>query len=101
MIMGANWLYTFRRVTLPLILSGIIAGTILTFATLLQELSTTILLYSAKTRTVPIRIFSAVQDGYFGQGAALSVMLLVTVFVVVYAMNRMLGRSISASFKLG
>lgn len=101
MIMGANWLYTFRRVTLPLILSGIIAGTILTFATLLQELSTTILLYSARTRTVPIRIFSAVQDGYFGQGAALSVMLLLTVFVVVYGMNRMLGRSISASFKLG
>jgi len=101
MIMGANWLYTFRRVTLPLIMSGIIAGTILTFATLLQELSTTILLYSARTRTVPVRIFSAVQDGYFGQGAALSVMLLVTVFIVVYAMNRMLGRSISSSFKLG
>ncbi len=101
MIMGASWLYTFRRVTLPLILSGIIAGTILTFATLLQELSTTILLYSARTRTVPVRIFSAVQDGYFGQGAALSVMLLATVFVVVYAMNRMLGRSISSSFKLG
>jgi iron(III) transport system permease protein len=101
MIMGAHWLYTFRRVTLPLILSGIIAGTILTFATLLQELSTTILLYSAHTRTVPIRIFSAVQDGYFGQGAALSVMLLMTVFAVVYAMNRMLGRSISSSFKIG
>ena len=101
MIMGANWLYTFRRVTFPLILSGIIAGTILTFATLLQELSTTILLYSAKTRTVPVRIFSAVQDGYFGQGAALSVMLLFTVFIVVYVMNRMLGRSISSSFKLG
>lgn len=101
MIMGANWLYTFRRVTLPLIMSGIIAGTILTFATLLQELSTTILLYSARTRTVPVRIFSAVQDGYFGQGAALSVMLLLTVFLVVYAMNRMLGRSISSSFKLG
>jgi iron(III) transport system permease protein len=101
MIMGANWLYTFRRVTFPLILSGIIAGTILTFATLLQELSTTILLYSANTRTVPVRIFSAVQDGYFGQGAALSVMLLLTVFTVVYLMNRLLGRSISSSFKLG
>ncbi len=101
MISGANWLYTFRRVTFPLILSGIIAGTILTFATLLQELSTTILLYSARTRTVPVRIFAMVQDGYFGQGAALSVMLLATVFVVVYVMNRMLGRSISSSFKLG
>lgn len=101
MISGAHWFYTFRRVTLPLIMSGILAGTMLTFATLLQELSTTILLYTANTRTVPVRIFSAVQDGYFGQGAALSVLLLVTVFVVVYVMNRLLGRSIAGSFKLG
>ncbi|TVR04217.1 MAG: iron ABC transporter permease [Spirochaetaceae bacterium] len=101
MISGANWVYTFRRVSLPLIMPGILAGTILTFATLLQELSTTVLLYSARTRTVPIQIFAAVQDGFFGEGAAMSVMLLVTVFIVVYIMNRMLGRSVSSSFKLG
>ncbi len=101
MISGANWLYTFKRVSLPLILPGIVSGTILTFATLLQELSTTILLYSGKTRTLPIQIYGAVADGKFGEASALSTLLIVMVFLVVYGMNRFLGKSISASFKLG
>jgi len=101
MIAGANWLYTFRRVSLPLILPGIISGTILTFATLLQELSTTILLYSARTRTLPILIWGAVADGKFGEASALSTLLIAMVFIVVYVMNRFLGKSISSSFKVG
>ena len=101
MIAGANWLYTFRRVSLPLILPGIISGTILTFATLLQELSTTILLYSARTRTLPILIWGAVADGKLGEASALSTLLIAMVFIVVYVMNRFLGKSISSSFKVG
>ncbi|MEA5032935.1 MAG: iron ABC transporter permease [Sphaerochaeta sp.] len=100
-IAGANWLYTFRRVSLPLILPGIISGSILTFSTLLQELSTTILLYGAKTRTVPIQIYSAVADGKMGEASALSVILLVVVFIIVYTMNRLQGNSMANSFKMG
>jgi iron(III) transport system permease protein len=100
-IMGANWLYTFRRVSLPLILPGIISGSILTFSTLLQELSTTILLYSARTRTVPIQIYSAVADGKMGEASALSVLLLVVVFIIVYTMNKVQGNSMANSFKMG
>ena len=101
MIAGASWLYTFRRVSFPLILPGIISGTILTFATLLQELSTTILLYSSGTRTLPIQIWGAVADGKFGEASALSTLLVLVVFIVVYGMNRFLGQSISSSFKTG
>jgi len=100
-ISGASWFYTFRRVTFPLILPGIIAGTILTFATLLQELSTTILLYSARTQTLPIQIYNTVAEGNFGIASALSVLLIVTVFIMVYLMNIFLGDSGSSSFKLG
>ena len=100
-ISGANWYYTFRKVTFPLILPGIIAGTILTFSTLLQELSTTILLYSAKTQTMSIQIYNAVADGNFGVASSLSALLLVTVFTVVYLMNLFLGETTSSSFKLG
>ena len=101
MIAGANWLYTFRRVSLTFILPGIISGTILTNAPLLQELSTTILLYSARTRTLPILIWGAVADGKFGEASALSTLLIAMVFIVVYVMNRFLGKSISSSFKVG
>lgn len=99
-IAGAHWIYTFRRVSVPLILPGIISGSILTFSTLLQELSTTILLYGARTRTVPIQIYGAVADGKLGEASALSVILLVVVFAIVYATNRTQGRDLSAGLKM-
>lgn len=94
-IMGASWFYTFRKVSVPLILPAVISGSILTLTTLLQELSTTILLYSGRTRTVPIQIYGAVQDGKLGEASALSVILLVVVFVIIYGMNRKQGESLS------
>ena len=100
-IAGANWFYTFRKVSVPLIMPAIISGSILTLTTLLQELSTTILLYSSKTRTVPIQIYGAVADGKLGEASALSVILLVVVFVIVYLMNKKQGKSIVSSFKMG
>jgi iron(III) transport system permease protein len=100
-IAGANWFYTFRRVSLPLILPGIVSGAILTFSTLLQELSTTMLLYSAKTKTVPIQIYAAVADGKFGEASALSVVLLALVFIIVYLMNVFQGNKMANSFKMG
>lgn len=99
-IAGATWFYTFRRVSVPLILPAIISGSILTLTTLLQELSTTILLYSGKTRTVPIQIYGAVQDGKLGQASALSVVLLVVVFAIVYGMNSKQGSKLSNAFKM-
>lgn len=99
-IMGASWFYTFRKVSVPLILPSVISGSILTLTTLLQELSTTILLYSGKTRTVPIQIYGAVADGKLGQASALSVILLIVVFIIVYLMNRRQGSDMSASFKM-
>ena len=100
-ISGASWFYTFRRVTLPLILPGIISGTILTFATLLQELATTILLYSARTVTLPIQIYNTVAEGNFGIASSLSVLLMLTVFIMVYLMNLFFGDASSSSLKLG
>jgi len=101
MIAGANWVHTFRKVSIPLILPGILSGSILTFSTLLQELSTTILLYGSKTRTVPIQIYGAVADGNMGEASALSVILLIVVFIIVYAVNRSQGHDLSSGFKMG
>ena len=99
-IAGAHWIYTFRRVSVPLILPGIISGSILTFSTLLQELSTTILLYGARTRTVPIQIYGAVADGQLGEASALSVMLLLVVFAIVYMTNKSKDANLSAGLKM-
>lgn len=99
-ISGASWWYTFRRVTIPLVWPSILSGSILTFATLIQELSTTILLYSSKTRTVPVQIYGAVADGTLGKASALSVVLLMVVFAVVYISNRMQGKEGTAGLAM-
>jgi len=98
---GATWFQTFRKVTLPLIFPTLASGTILTFATLLTELSTSILLYSAKTRTLSIAIYDSVNDGDYGLASALAVVLFFTVFAVTYAINRYTGKSMAASFRIG
>ena len=99
-IRGASWFYTFRKVSVPLIMPAIISGSIMTLTTLLQELSTTILLYSGKTRTVPIQIYGAVQDGKLGEASALSVILLVVVFIIIYSTNSKKGGDFSSSLKM-
>jgi len=98
---GATWFQTFRKVTLPLIFPTLASGTILTFATLLTELSTSILLYSARTRTLSIAIYDSVNDGDYGLASALAVVLFFTVFAVTYAINRYTGKSMAASFRIG
>ena len=99
-IAGASWFRTFRKVSVPLILPGIVSGAILTFTTLLQELSTTILLYSPKTRTVPVQIYIQVAEGSLGRASALSSILFLVVFIVVYLTNRSSRVSMSSGFKM-
>ena len=99
-ISGATWFYTFRRVSVPLILPSIISGSVMTLTTLLQELSTTILLYGPKTRTVPIQSFNAVNENDLGKASALSTVLLVVVFAIIYTMNTRKGTDLSSSMKM-
>ena len=68
--------------------------------TLLQELSTTILLCGVKTKTVPIQIFNAVNSGELGKASALSTVLLIVVFAIIYTMNTRKGTDLSSSMKM-
>ncbi|MBP5162287.1 MAG: iron ABC transporter permease [Spirochaetales bacterium] len=99
-ISGATWFYTFKRVSVPLIMPSIISGSVMTLTTLLQELSTTILLYGPRTRTVPILIYNAVLANNLGQASALSTVLLIVVFIIIYTMNTRKGTDLSSSMKM-
>ena len=72
----------------------------MTLTTLLQELSTTILLYGPKTRTVPIQIYNKVLENNLGQASALSTILLVVVFAIIYGMNSRKGSDVSSALKM-
>lgn len=95
--LGASPLKAFARVTVPLMMPGVVAGAMMSFITAINELSSTLLLYTARTTTMPVRVYSAVLDGEFGIAAALSAILLASSGLCVFAVLR-LSRSKEAAF---
>ncbi len=86
--LGANPLKAFVQVTLPLILPGLIVGSLMSFITAINELSSTLILYTAGTVTMPVKIYISVLDGEFGLAAALSTILLFSTGICVYVVFR-------------
>lgn len=74
--LGAGQLKTFFTITLPALLPGVFAGAILSWITILTELSTSILLYVASTRTMTVSIYTEVLRGNYGTAAALATILM-------------------------
>jgi iron(III) transport system permease protein len=80
---GASWSITFRRVILPLLKPGLIAGWIYIVIVSIRELSSSILLYSPGTEVVSIMIWELWQNGQYVELSALGVMLISVLFCFV------------------
>ena len=88
--LGAGPWTTFRRVVLPAIGPGVIAGALLTFVTALGEFVASIMLYVYANRPIAVEVFSQLRVYEFGQAAAYSVLLMALVGGAV-ALSRALG----------
>lgn len=60
-----------------MMMPGIIAGVILSWTTMISELSTSILLYTENTRTVTVAIYTKVIRGNYVIAIALSTILII------------------------
>jgi iron(III) transport system permease protein len=80
---GASWGLTFRRVILPLLKPGLLAGWIYVVIVSIRELSSSILLYSPGTEVVSIMIWELWQNGQYVELSALGVMLIIMLFCLV------------------
>ena len=87
----------FLKITLPLMLPGLIAGGMMSFITAINELSSTLILYTSSTMTMPVRVYLSVLDGEFGIAAALSTILLVSTAACVFTVMKV-SRSDGTSF---
>jgi len=99
-IAGAPWATTFRKITLPLMAPGILAGAVICFSTLMGELSTTIILYSARWRTITVAIIEYLFSATIGPAYALGTILIFLVLSAIALANRLLGRRMSQMFKM-
>lgn len=94
--LGASKFKTFRKITAPMMFNGVIAGAVLSWVTLITELSSSIILYSSKTLTLNLSIYVMVQRGADGKACAISTILtLFTVLTLVLYTHLAKGREIT------
>ena len=99
--LGAGPVRVFATVTLPLILPGVLSGTILAFARSLGEFGATIAFVSnipGETRTLPLALFTAIQSAGGDAVAARLVVISVVLALVTLVASEVLARRISARF---
>lgn len=97
--LGANRLWTFLTVTLPLILPGIAAGAILCFAKAMGEFGATITFVASipgETRTLPSAIYALLQTPGGEAGAFRLTIIAVIVAMAALFISEFLARRIAA-----
>ncbi|MEZ5724693.1 MAG: molybdate ABC transporter permease subunit [Paracoccaceae bacterium] len=96
--LGAGRLATFATVTLPLILPGIIAGSIIAFAKAMGEFGATITFVSnipGATQTLPTAIYSELQVPGGEAQAARLVMVAIGIALAALLASEWLGRAVA------
>lgn len=89
---GASWWQTFRRINLPLLMPGLVAGWIYIVLVSFRELSSSILLYSPGNEVLSILIWERWENGQFTQLAALGIVMVFTLVVLVVLASRLGAR---------
>ncbi|MGE8145581.1 ABC transporter permease [Pseudomonas frederiksbergensis] len=91
MSLGANAWTTFRRITLPALLPGILGGWVLAFASSFDELTATIFLASPATITLPVRIYMSMTETVDPMVAAVAVVIIVITLGLMFLLDRLVG----------
>lgn len=98
MNLGASGWETFRRVTLPVIRPGIVAGAIFAFVASFEEVTASIFLVDGRTTTFPVVLFAYMYRGGIDPTIAAASSLMLTLVVVVVIL---LARTVGLSRALG
>jgi iron(III) transport system permease protein len=91
-IFGATRLRALADITAPLIRNGVIATWLFIFIGSIRELSATILLFTARTKTISVTMFDLRESNDWGPIAVLSLTMLAITFVMVAIIYRFTDR---------
>jgi len=89
--LGASWFYTLRRVTLPIILPGIVAGAFLAFMASMDNVPISLFLSGPRADMLPIRMWGMMESTLDVRVAAVSGVLIATVLCLMLLMERLVG----------
>lgn len=91
--LGAGPLTVFRRVTLPLILPGLISGALFAFATSFDEVVVVLFLASPEQRTLPRQMFSGIREQISPTITAVATLLILVSVVLLTSVELLRRRS--------
>jgi iron(III) transport system permease protein len=94
-IFGATRRRALFDITVPLIRNGVIATWMFIFIGCIRELSATILLFTASTKTVSVTMFDLRESNDWGPIAVLSLTMLAITFAMIAVINRFTDRRVS------
>ena len=89
--LGASKMKTFFTITIPMMGNGIISGAILSWVTIITELSTAVILYNAHTITLTLAVYTYVSRGSYGVAAAYATILTVTTIISLLIYMKVTG----------
>jgi spermidine/putrescine transport system permease protein len=92
MDLGANEFVTFMRVTLPMIMPGVLAGALLAFTLSLDDFVITFFTTGPGATTLPIYVYGLLRRIITPQVNALSAVWILLVLVVVFVIQRLQSR---------
>jgi iron(III) transport system permease protein len=90
-ILGATRLQTLRRITAPLLRTGVIATWCFVFVGVMRELSAAIILFTADTKVISVLIFDLKESGDLGAISVIGLAMLLITFAVVILVNQIPG----------
>ncbi len=90
-VLGAGQIRTFLKVTLPLLMPGVVAATVFGFITSFDEFTMSVFLVGARTKTLPVEMFKYAELVVDPSVAAASVMLILGTLVGVFVLERTAG----------
>jgi iron(III) transport system permease protein len=84
--LGRSPATTFRRIVLPLITPGLMAGGALVFLTTMKELPTTLMLRPTGFETLAVRIWSSASEGLYTRASVAALVLLAVSALPLYTL---------------
>jgi spermidine/putrescine transport system permease protein len=94
--LGATPVQTFLRVTLPLILPGVMAGALLAFTLSFDDFVITFFVAGVGSSTLPLKIYSMIKFGVSPVINALSTVVMVSTMILILGGSRFLSRGENA-----
>jgi iron(III) transport system permease protein len=89
---GASWWETFKRVTLPLLRPGFVAGWVYICIVSFREFSTSVLLATGESRVLSILLFNMFEQGQVTVVAAIGILMILTLLTIVAIFYKVSGR---------